>query len=162
MDKDTASSSSDQLHPDPGHWEKNASASWYREGSGLLLMWSSSIGASVALREDCCSHECAIGLLDGTLWHSNDSLHLPLRTPTTWQPSISSTIQAEYWLVGLPPCFFLICIQRRLTVKCYQHKCTTLPGAILKISTPEIESQSGQDKSVGRPYEFVKEWQNVF
>ena len=83
-DKDTASSSSYQLHPDL--WE-NSLGSWYGEGHGLLLVWSSSIDAHLALGKATALTDITQGFLRGTLWHSSKSRHPPLKKPNTWEPN---------------------------------------------------------------------------
>ena len=64
-DKDKTYSSSDQLRPDSGCWEKTLSSHDTEKGM-VFVMWSSSIDAQVALGEDCCSHKHGAGLLR---WH---------------------------------------------------------------------------------------------
>ena len=59
---------------------------WYGEVRGLKLMWVSSIKAYIASGQDCCSHKHG-DFLDGTLWHCNNSGHLPRREPKTLAPN---------------------------------------------------------------------------
>ena len=82
-DKDTASSSSNQLQPDPGRREKTPLAHDMEKGpvffmwSYLRSPWVKIVGLTNTAR-DC---------LAGTLWHSSNSRHFPPRKPQTWEPN---------------------------------------------------------------------------
>ena len=66
---------------------------------------------------------------DGTFWHSSNSWHILLTKTKTWVPNIFfynyrpdiDLHDCHFGLVGMA-----ICIQRRLTAECDQHKCATL------------------------------------
>ena len=104
-----------------------------------------------------------LDILDGTLWHSTNSLYLPLRKPKTWQPrnifnNYRSNIISHDRHCGLGWEFAATARSWMRSTKMYHPAL----GAIGEISTPEKKKANNTEKGYGRPWKFIRGSREVF
>ena len=97
----------------PRTLRKNSVGSWYKEGHGLVFLWSSSIDTHIkTLGNPASLTNIWQDFLDGALWHSSNSQNHHLRDVKPWDPNYIPNNYRPYtsWHDG----------------QCDQHQCATL------------------------------------